>query len=288
LAKSEAIKKLFPISFICCFVLTGCVKSSLEPDYFTDKISGKEVLRQYAPHEQIFSGASDYYTSLSGNSYKLTEPFVGVNSGDTIEGDIVVHLTEYRDKTEMLFTDIQTQSYLPYTTPSPQTFRAIASDGAFRLQVFIDNQLVRPSRIDFFFPNEEPREEMLLFYGTNTDTTFYWNPIVSMGGPSFGSLFITDQSFASDSGTLGYLGHLRLGDYFLSSGDIIISCDYFFTSGLSLTNILVRTSSETNLTPFGTSVGLLFQTENAYLSGFWNNIGTIVVTGFSFPMYLQE
>lgn len=274
MVQNEVMKNPF-YPFLSFVLLLGCTKTEIAPHSYTDFTSGKDLLASYAPMKQIISGNVSTFVSANGNSYQLSGPFISTISGDTLEGSPTVQLTEYMDQKEMLLANVQTLAYGTYPSPTGEYFspKALASAGAFKLEILIDGQPVYPYRLKVFFPTEAPNENMKLFYGTVSDTSFLWNQIVNGGGnPAFSSwLTITSETELGGYGNLGYYANIRLYEHFLNQGAIYINIDYFFANGLPLTNILVRPSIETPIDFTSTSLSLLFQNENAILSGNWNS-----------------
>lgn len=270
LKKINQMKKL-TLLFLICIAIVSCEKSQEVSEFHTSHQSGRAFLSDFAPNQQQFSNTTPAFTSANGNSYLLVSPFVSIATGDTLTGELSVELTEYLDKKEMMLANRPTLSYTPVSGPNGFVFepRPIASAGAFELKTFIDGEPVFPKQLRFFFPDDSPNEEMQLFFGETTDSTFIWNPMpVTAGMPTSGW-----SPFAGNGGGFGEIGYnafVNLNENFLDNGTILINCDYFFGSGLPLTNILIQpNTSETNSSA-SLEMWILFQDENAALSGNWN------------------
>lgn len=241
-------------------------------DYHTSKQSGKQILQESAPEEQTFVGDSRIIRSVNGNSYELWGPITSLQTGEVLEGEITIKLTEYLDKEDMLFADVQTLSYAPMDNSDDGGIKPISTAGAFKMSVSVDGEPATPYKLRFFISSSDLNENMLLFSGTRTDSSFFWTPIVNsdMGLPTVG-LFPTFESELGGPGNPGYSGFVVLQEFMINEGDFFINCDYFFASGLPLTNILVRPVINTQMDIEAISMYLLFQTENAVLNGYWNS-----------------
>jgi hypothetical protein len=263
------MKKL-NLLFLICIAISSCKKSQEISEFNTNYQSGRAFLSDFAPSQQQFSNTSPGFTSANGNSYLLVGPFISLATGDTLEGALTVELTEYLDKKEMMLANRPTLSYTEISGPNGFLWesRPIASAGAFELKAFIEGEPVFPKQLHFFFPDDSPNEEMQLFFGENTDSTFIWNEIVNGTAQPIAGW----SPFAGNGGGFGEIGYnafVNLNENFLENGTLWINIDYFFGSGLPLTNILIKpTVNELNNAI--SEMWILFQDENAALSGHWN------------------
>jgi hypothetical protein len=241
------MRKLLSILFI--LTLGSCSK------FKTDATSGREFLFRQASTTQYFSGTTQFMGE-QGMSFSILPPYVSLETGDTVQGSPEFWLVEYKDAKQMMYGGL----------PTTSGNYVLGTGGAFKLTTRINEELVRPSKVQFQVPDPTPNSDMRLFGGViNGESTFDWwqqDPLNISGFET------TDSTLA---GGPGYMGNVSPPNFWFIHGTMHINCDYFLGLNLPLTNILVTAVSETQFSPFQLSVSLLFQNENVYLSGLWSS-----------------
>lgn len=246
------------------FALFGCSNPEVISNHYTSKQSGKELLDQFAPQEQIFIGNARIIRSVNGNSYELRGAMTSLMTGDTLEGEITVHLIEYMDKKDMMLAGVPTWGYRATGT------QPLSSAGAFTINISVDGEPARPRWLNFFLPSNEPVESMELFYGVSNEESFVWRTTTSGGGAPIGGVMFTSESELGGVGNSGYEGYVWLKNYMQDAGVFNINCDYFFGDNVPRTDILVHPTNTTDLDYETLDMSLLFHSENAALCGFWD------------------
>lgn len=235
--------------------ITGCEK------FKTDATTGREFLLRQAPKVQHFGSGVTEFTGENGMSIKIHQPFISLESGDTIIGTPEFSIVEYSDNIDMLFAGL----------PTVSSSNLIVTGGAFRLTGFIEGEAVRPSSVEFFVPAETENINMQAFIGeTSTNGVFDWLPVTPPSQIAEVPFWWTDTTTLGSGGS-GYQGFFTLTEFWYSNQSLYINCDYFLDENIPLTNVSVRPSSESSFSSIQLSVSMLFQTENAYMQGAFNS-----------------
>ncbi len=253
---------LYFLVALMAFGLGACNK------FKTDATTGREFLLRQGPKTQYFGPGVTQFSGEKGMSFDISDPFMSLETGDTIVGNPEFWLIEYKDKKDMMFSGV----------PTISNNQIIATGGAFKLTARINGELVRPEHVDFFVPNPTNNPQMEAFFA-NSDSTSFWN--LDPWGfiyPLFGVGWNPD-TVLNGIGQSGYQGYVNpIADYFFSNGSMSINCDYFPSWGIPLTDISVRPSAEVALTPIQNDVSLLFDSLEVYMPGQWNSLNS----GYSF------
>lgn len=248
------MKKYFLFLLSMILLLASCEK------FKTDAVTGREFLLRQGPTTQHFGSGVTEFTGANGMSIKVHEPFISLETGDTLSGNPEFSIVEYSDKTDMLFAGL----------PTVSANNLIVTGGAFRLTGFIEGEAVRPSSVEFFVPAETENVNMQAFVGeTSADGEFDWLPVIPPSQIAEVPFWWADTS-ALGSGGSGYQGFMTLNEFWYSNESLYINCDYFLDENIPLTDVSVRPSSESNFSSIQISVSMLFQTENAYMQGNFN------------------
>lgn len=233
---------LYPIAFF--LIITG---SSCKKIYKTDARSGREFLARLAPQAQYFEAGTDSVTGMGGVQIKLTGPFGNLSTGEVEVGDVEISLIEYLTPEEMMFADMPTQDGV----------FGLITGGAFKLKAEIEGQTVMPAHIAFHLPSSTQSNDMSLYRKLSFSN---WDPIDN------GELV-----WNSISGQAGYSGSVSPNiEWYLPDGYLGIACNYWAYGTVPITDFTVSLSNP-DLSSNGTSVAVLFENDDVFMSGTWTD-----------------
>lgn len=247
------MKRYILLSFCLVLSFSSCEK------FKTDAVTGREFLLRKAPRTQRFGPGVTEFTGERGMSFSVFGNYRSIATNEVIEGDVTFYLREFKDIKDMLYAGLVTQS----------EGLVIATSGAFQLRAEIDGTPVKPQEILFHIPSNSLIEDTQVFFGS-TDSISFW----AIEPPNF--IFTTTGVVWADTNLLGnpqsgYQGFLYPQSYFFENGWMSINCDHFLGEGLPLTDVRVRPSAEAEFNSIQLSVSMLFETENSYLNGIFDN-----------------